>query len=256
MIQMNNYYVYEWFIVDTLEVFHVGKGKDNRMYSTSIGRNDYFKRIVNKYDCEVRLYKSNLSEEEAYMIERERIAELKAIGQAKTNFHIGGKGGDTWTFRSDESKKDQVEKWRTTVKENNSLIGESNPFYGKKHSEEFLERHSQYMKTKMIGENNGMYGKNHSQESIEKISENRKGKAAGHNNGMAVKVVAYLPNGAIIQKDSFKELVVELIEEYNISYSLCKKILSSGQSYKPTKNALAQNKLLIHLEGLIIKKIS
>ena len=27
---MNEYYVYEWFIVDTNEVFYVGKGKGNR----------------------------------------------------------------------------------------------------------------------------------------------------------------------------------------------------------------------------------
>lgn len=91
----NNFYVYEWFIVDTLEIFHVGKGKDERMYQTTNNRNKHFKNIVNKYNCSVRLYKSNLTEQEAWDIEKKRISELKIVGQAKTNYHIGGRGGDT-----------------------------------------------------------------------------------------------------------------------------------------------------------------
>lgn len=38
---MNNYYIYEWFIVDTDEVFYVGKGKERRAETVS-GRNKFF----------------------------------------------------------------------------------------------------------------------------------------------------------------------------------------------------------------------
>ena len=46
--------------------------------------------------------------------------------------------------------------------------GEGNPFYGKHHSEETLE--------KLSGENNGMYGKHHTEEAKRLISEANKGK--------------------------------------------------------------------------------
>jgi len=45
--------------------------------------------------------------------------------------------------------------------------GEGNPFYGKHHSEETLE--------KLSGENNGMYGKHHTEESRKKMSDSRMG---------------------------------------------------------------------------------
>ena len=39
---MNEAYVYEWYNVDTNEVFYVGKGRNNRMHSMK-NRNQYFK---------------------------------------------------------------------------------------------------------------------------------------------------------------------------------------------------------------------
>lgn len=88
----NVYYVYEWYNVDTGEVFYVGKGKGKRWKIVS-GRNDYFINYYNKYDCNVRKVKSRLSEEEAYKIEIETIAKYRDIGQCKCNFHSGGQGG-------------------------------------------------------------------------------------------------------------------------------------------------------------------
>lgn len=42
---MNKAYVYEWYNVDTNEVFYVGKGINNRMHSMK-NRNQYFLRYV------------------------------------------------------------------------------------------------------------------------------------------------------------------------------------------------------------------
>ena len=93
---MNNFYVYEWFIVDTDHVFHVGKGQGNR-YLELKGRNKYFLRVAKKYNVASRIYKDNLTEDEAWTIEKSRIEELQAIGQCETNIHEGGCGGDTVT---------------------------------------------------------------------------------------------------------------------------------------------------------------
>ena len=93
---MNNFYVYEWFIIDTGHIFHVGKGHGNR-YLELKGRNKYFLRVANKHKVASRIYKDNLTEDEAWTVEKSRIEELQAIGQCETNIHEGGCGGDTVT---------------------------------------------------------------------------------------------------------------------------------------------------------------
>ena len=56
--------------------------------------------------------------------------------------------------------------------QNNSIEGENNPFYGKKHSEETL-KHMSEIKT---GSNHPMYGTHRSQETKDKIGLVHKGK--------------------------------------------------------------------------------
>lgn len=57
-------------------------------------------------------------------------------------------------------------------------FGETNPFYGKHHSEETKKKLSASSK-RFAGENNPMYGKHHSEESKKKMSINRSGKCCG-----------------------------------------------------------------------------
>lgn len=87
----NIYYVYEWFNVDTGEVFYVGKGKGSR-YKNKTKRNQYFINYVNKYNCNVRKIKENLTEEEAFNFEIDTIAKYKKIGECKCNLSLGGEG--------------------------------------------------------------------------------------------------------------------------------------------------------------------
>ena len=113
------FYVYEWFIVETGEIFHVGKGCGNRMFSLN-RRNEYFLRIYSKYNCDVRIYKDNLSEEDAFKLEKDRICELKQINQAKTNLHESGCGGNTFKYLDkerldiikDKISKNSISKWK------------------------------------------------------------------------------------------------------------------------------------------------
>ena len=43
------YYVYAWYIKSTNEVFHVGKGKNNRYLDIKTHRNQYFINVVSKH---------------------------------------------------------------------------------------------------------------------------------------------------------------------------------------------------------------
>lgn len=89
---MNNiFYVYEWFNIETKEVFYVGKGK-NKRYKDVKKRNDYFKNYYNKYKCDVRKVIKNISEKEAFDKEIELIKEYRLKGQCKCNLSNGGEG--------------------------------------------------------------------------------------------------------------------------------------------------------------------
>lgn len=46
------YYVYEYYIKQTGEVFYVGKGRDNRY--KDLNRNDIFRRISESYEIDVK----------------------------------------------------------------------------------------------------------------------------------------------------------------------------------------------------------
>jgi hypothetical protein len=86
-----DFYIYEWFNVETGEVFYVGKGTKNRFKNTT-KRNKYFKNYFNKYKCDVRKVKTKLTEEEAFALEIELIEKYKSIDQCKTNLTLGGEG--------------------------------------------------------------------------------------------------------------------------------------------------------------------
>lgn len=99
------FYVYEWFVKTTNEIFYVGKGCKNR-YKQTTKRNKMFQLFLEKFDCESRIIETFESEEEAFLREHERIMDLKSIGQAKCNLDYGGKGGNRfcWTQEMREYK--------------------------------------------------------------------------------------------------------------------------------------------------------
>ena len=85
------FYVYEWFIVETGEVFYVGKGSGNRVTSLK-DRNEYFKNIRKKHECDYRVVKTFENEDDAYAFELEYGKELKRAGLARASYVLGNYG--------------------------------------------------------------------------------------------------------------------------------------------------------------------
>jgi hypothetical protein len=87
----NNYYVYEHIRKDSGKVFYVGKGKNNRAYHF-LNRNKHWTNIFNKTEICVNFLIKDVCEEFAFLIEIERINQLKALGIQLANMTDGGEG--------------------------------------------------------------------------------------------------------------------------------------------------------------------
>lgn len=80
-----DFYVYEWFIKETGEVFYVGKGRGNR-YKAHHERAYEAEKIREMYDTDVRFVKKGLTEEEAVELEsQEMIRILNETNDRLTN---------------------------------------------------------------------------------------------------------------------------------------------------------------------------
>lgn len=106
----NNYYVYCYWRKDKMQVFYVGKGKGLRRFD--LYRNPWFNRIIQKTECFVTLYASNLTEQEAFDLEEDLIAQYKCIGWATTNIHKGGSGGNVYRYDNKGLKEKMKAKCR------------------------------------------------------------------------------------------------------------------------------------------------
>jgi hypothetical protein len=101
----NRFYVYEWYNIDTKEVFYVGKGCGNRLNSKN-GRNDFFTNYLNRHNCSVRKIKENINEEDAYSYEKKIISGYRKIKQCRCNIEEGGlRGDDRIHFKNENHKK-------------------------------------------------------------------------------------------------------------------------------------------------------
>lgn len=122
---MKNFYVYMFIRKDTNEIFYIGKGKGNRYLDIKSNRNKYFKRICEKCGYESYIYKNDLTEDEAFELEKSLIAEYRSKGLAKANFHEGGRGGNVYVYDGEKRKQKMIEKCRL------KSSGENNPMYGR-----------------------------------------------------------------------------------------------------------------------------
>lgn len=235
---MNKFYVYEWFIIKTNEIFYVGKGTGKRKDQIH-NRNQYFKNVYNKNSCNVRIIFNELTNEEACIKEIQRIRELKKLGQAKCNLTNGGTGWSTGKLNPTAINPHFGNK-NGMITKNIDFKGEKNPFYGKKHSAETKAKISKNRKGKgaRFGKDNPMYGK-HS--------------TAGDKNGMYGKKGFQHPNSKmflILYLNGDKEFLTSKQCElkFGIAFTRIRDLEQGTINYKKkSKNSI--------YEGTIIKRV-
>ena len=151
----NIWYVYR-HLKPNGEVFYIGIGKVKnfkRAYDVK-QRNSFWKSIFKKYGREVQLLKTGLTLEEACEIEEILIGWYgrRDLGKGSlTNLNDGGSGNVNPSREGRESMSKSAKK----------RVGDKNPFFGKKHSQETREA---------ISKSNT--GKKHTEDVKRRMSEN------------------------------------------------------------------------------------
>lgn len=163
----NGFYVYEHVRLDTMKPFYIGKGSGTRAYTRS-NRNAYWNNIVNKHGYSVNIIAKNLDEELAFLVESEKISQLKQLGLRLVNLTDGG-GGISGHVHSEEAKKKI------------SAAGIGNKYnLGRKHTEAHKKKMSDSLRgvpkstehNRKVGDANR--GKKRTPEQIKRMKENRK----------------------------------------------------------------------------------
>lgn len=110
---MNNFYVYAWYYKNNGHIFYIGKGSNEHYKEKTRSRNEYFKNIVNKYpqEIDVKFLYKNLSENDAWALEKESISYYRQLDQCEANIHDGGAGGNTHNYKQVGEK---VHQYRAT----------------------------------------------------------------------------------------------------------------------------------------------
>lgn len=179
---MTIYYVYEHWRPDKDICFYVGKGSKDRAYIMKPRNKQHIgiQKILSDLGMcvEIRLFASNLLEDEAFLLEQKMISFWRSLGVRIANFTSGGEGVSGYVF---------PEEIKLKIAETKSK--KPHHFFGKKHSEETREiikekRKSQKFSAetrKKLSEASKKRpsfwrGKNLSEEHRLKIGESNKGK--------------------------------------------------------------------------------
>ena len=146
------YYVYGYIRLDSNTYFYIGKGKYNRYNRISL-RSSHFKNILNKVSCVVEIIKDNLTEYEAFELEKELIDTLvfeegytmEFDNYCDKNYGYNHLVNNTYGGEGISGYKHTKE---TKIRcahygEENAMFGkrgELSPHYGKKYSNEHKEK--------------------------------------------------------------------------------------------------------------------
>lgn len=143
------YYVYEWYVKETNEVFYVGKGTKNRYKVKK--HNRFFDDFIKRYECDSRIIKEFETEQEAFEFEYETIEKYKKTNQCVCNIYKGGIGGTTQWW-NDDLKKRYSENNVMKSQKQRERMSKNNPMKDKKISNKVSS-----MKKKKIHIGNKIY---------------------------------------------------------------------------------------------------
>lgn len=183
---MNDFYVYIHYKASGLKTpFYVGKGRKRRAYSTH-HQNTHWHRTVKKYGRKVKFIAKNLSEEAAFVLERELIKKLGRSDLGLGPLVNQTDGGEGTINISEETRKkliptqEIIDKRRETrkgyrhSKKTRYKIGLAHK--GKHVSEETKKRLSE----SHLGQRGFWKGKKLSDEHRKKLSKSHEGKPHPH----------------------------------------------------------------------------
>lgn len=185
----NVYYVYIWYIVDTEEVFYVGKGKGKR-YKDVSNRNKFFKDMYSSHNCNVKKIYENLTEKEAFQKEMETVKWYKENTNYRlTNQTDGGEGSSGWVPNEEFRKKQSeihLQQWKDRDFKT-KMLKIRNDENGVYKSKEFRDKISKLVQ----GENNPNYNHKWTDEMKKHLSDVRKanGLSVNENNSNAKKIM-------------------------------------------------------------------
>lgn len=158
-----SYYVYAHEKETDGSVFYIGKGKLDRAWNFR-KRNEYWKRVANKYGVVVKILFDNLSEKDALGLEIESIKEHRENGCKLCNLTDGGEGSSGWiptTETRARMSKNNVFRRPEFIEQFSKLR------IGTKHSKESRAKISTSLK---------ILGRKPSQETIEKMRKTNTGR--------------------------------------------------------------------------------
>jgi hypothetical protein len=169
----NRFYVYEHLRSDTGAIFYVGKGTGKRCFVKSHHhRNEFWQRTEKKAGgfC-VRMVAKDVDEELAFLVEQERISQLRIVGVRLCNMTDGGDGTSGWV-KTPEWRENvgSAHRGKVVSKETRAKISASVKSSGYVHSPE--------VRQKIANTNKGhqrTLGLRHSEETKQKMSEAHKG---------------------------------------------------------------------------------
>lgn len=170
-MQTDRFYVYEHLSADSGAVFYVGKGTGQRAYLTSrFHRNQHWTRHVEKHGgFNVRFVASAVPEELAFLVEMERIDQLRRQGAKLCNQTDGGDGTAGWVKSEEWRKKvGAAHRGKSISSETRKKI--SATLTGFRHSDEAKAN----MSASRLGLQNTL-GRRHSAETKRKMSVARVG---------------------------------------------------------------------------------
>lgn len=158
----NNSYVYLHITADEHIPFYVGKGFGNRAYAKF--RNKWWQNIVNKHGYYVEFIKTELTDEEAIILEIEMIAKIGRRDQGKGTLVNLTDGGEGTSNPSEETREKLRKNWT-----------------GRKHTEESKKKMSERASGKIKSESHrrsiglAQTGRKQSPETVQKRADALKG---------------------------------------------------------------------------------